>query len=485
MDQFPHGPPRPLVFLPEDTQGFALLWPSMNSLGIIAAVREEAIPPEAFYQSDGSYRFIRLTGRMSLLEEERMMRCSFHVLFAVLHLSAWITAAPSVAREGGFRQDRFAIGFWVDPPVDAKMEQHYQEIADANFSLVLGGVAANNAGAARRQLHLCEKLGLKALVWSGETPANLLPNSPACWGYVVWDEPHVRDFPALRQRTDEIRRHRPHRLACINLYPNYASENQMGVSSYAEYLRRFVKEVQPDVLSMDHYPMFKPGEDGRDAYCENLAAMREVSQEAGIPFWNFFNTMPYGPHTDPTEAQLRWQMHASLAYGAKGVLYFCYYTPISHEFPKGGAIIGRDNLPTRHYGQAKRLNGEVKNLGPALMRLTSTAVIRIRLETEIEPALAGTPLKNITRAEVDPEPDLLIGVFKHEDGRRAVLLMNYRFEYTAWPTVEFAAPLPAVREIDKTTGRERLVRDDSPDLAGLQVSLDAGEGRLFLLNESP
>lgn len=66
--------------------------------------------------------------------------------------------------------------------------------------------------------------------------------------------------------------------------------------------------------------------------------------------------MPYGPPTDFTESQLRWQDFASLCYGARGVLYFCYFTPQGGEFPKGGAIIARDDTPTRHYDQAKRLS---------------------------------------------------------------------------------------------------------------------------------
>ena len=85
---------------------------------------------------------------------------------------------------------------------------------------------------------------------------------------------------------------------------------------------------------MDHYQRFSPEADGRDGYCQNLEVMREQSLAAGVPFWNFFNTMPYGSHTDPTEAQLRWQINASLAYGAKGVMYFCYWTPGGAEFPK-------------------------------------------------------------------------------------------------------------------------------------------------------
>ena len=40
--------------------------------------------------------------------------------------------------------------------------------------------------------------------------------------------------------------------------------------------------------------------------------------------WLPQNTMPFAGHSDPTEAQLAWQIFTSLAYGAKGILYFCY-----------------------------------------------------------------------------------------------------------------------------------------------------------------
>jgi len=66
-----------------------------------------------------------------------------------------------------------------------------------------------------------------------------------------------------------------------------------------------------------------------------------------------------------------------------------------------------------------------------------------------------------------------------------VMLQNYHFAYCAWPTVEFDAPANKVVEIDKASGCEVPVRDESPDMAGIQISLDAGEGRLFLLPARP
>lgn len=391
-------------------------------------------------------------------------------------LCAALAAGAAADEPVRFQQDRFAIGFWVDPPADDQMEAHYRAIAEAHFTVVLGGFGARTPEDVARQLHYCEQFGLVALVARADLEPDALPEHPACWGYLVRDEPHARDFPDLAETVRAIRAARPGRLAYINLFPNYANAEQLGTPTYDEHVARFVEEVNVDVLSMDHYPHMTPDKTTRDAYCENLAVMREYALKHGIPFWNFFNTMPFGPHFDPTEAQLRWQIYTSIAYGAKGVLYFCYWTPQGREFPKGGAIIAVDGTPTRHYGQAQRINRAIGHLGPTLMQLESTGVIRIRPEDDPAERLEGSPIHELSPG------DYLIGVFRHTDGRRAVLLNNYRFAFTAWPTVIFNAADPAdVVEVCQQTGAEIPLRDDSPAMAGLQLSLDSGAGRLFLM----
>jgi hypothetical protein len=411
-----------------------------------------------------------------------MLRCrrvGAAMLFVALCAGAW-GAEPL-----RFVQDRFVISFWVDPPADAKMPARYREIADANFTMVLGGFGGSNVETIQRQLKLCKKNGLKAIVtWPADLPAERLPDGPACWGYGLRDEPNVADFPGLRARADAIRNAKPGKLAYVNLFPDYANAQQLGVKDYDEYVSKYIEEMKPDVICMDYYPMMKPGIDGRDGYCVNLEVMRRHALANGIPFWNFFNCMPYGPQADPTESQLRWQVFTSIAYGAKGVLYFCYYTPGGGEFPKGGALIAQDDQRTRHYDEARRINGVLKNLGPTLMQLTSSGIVRITPEDDaaaVTKKLAGTPIKNITRMDVDPTNDYLIGTFKHADGRRAVLLNNYRHDYAAWPTLEFDVPPDKVRHVSGTTGKEEPVRDASPGMPGVQIPLDSGEGALFLL----
>lgn len=400
-----------------------------------------------------------------------------HCLSVVLAMSVVLGHQCRTASAGPerFFQDRFAIGFWVDPPMGDDVDLRYQEIADAHFTLVLGGFGARTPETVQQQIRLCERYGLKAVVSRAGLLPDQLPESPAVWGYMIRDEPSAKDFPALGKTVEEIRAARPGRLSYINLFPNYANARQLGTKTYDEHVKRFVDEVGVDVLSMDHYPIMKPGVDKRQAYLDNLQTMRKYALGKDIPHWNFFNVMPYGPHTDPTEAQIRWQIYTSLAYGSRGVLYFCYWTPRGAEFPKGGAIITAEGRKTRHYEQAKRVNHAIKQLGPTLMSLTNIGVYRVKPGMNPADALRGTPIKNLTKG------DYLIGLFRHTDGRRAVLLNNYSFAYTAWPTVGFSVPVGQIREVCKKTGKEIPLVDDSPDMEGLQLSLDSGEGRLFLL----
>jgi len=290
----------------------------------------------------------------------------------------------------------------------------------------------------------------------------------------VRDEPAMADFPAVKERVDALRAAHPGKMAYVNLFPSYCDAERLGTESYDEHVRKFVETVQPEVLCMDHYPFMTPTKDTRDAYLGDLAVMRKHALLNEIPWWNFFNTMPFGPHYDPTEAQLRWQIFSSVAYGARGVLYFCYWTPKGAEFPRGGAILTAEGKKTRHYDQAKRINATLKVWGPHLMRMESTGVSMHRPgHTENSPLVSRS------------EGEYIVGTLRHEDGRRAVVLVNYDTAFTTWPTVQFDVPDAAVQEVDRASGNIVAAMDDSPDMPGLQLSLDAGDARLFLLPAEP
>ena len=430
----------------------------------------------------------------------------------VLCSSASLFAQTEDAPKVRWKQDRFAIGFWEEPPVDDKMDERYAEIAEANFTVVLGGHRAIKKQMVARQLDLCARYDLKAIVWRVWTMTEvtekpeLLPEHPALWGYHLKDEPGAGSFPGIGRTVAAIRRARPGKLAYVNLFPGHpglrlqlepGASKHLGTDTYEEHVSRFISECDVDMLSMDYYPTMTPAADGRDGYTYNLAVMRKYSLAAGIPFWNYFNAIRFGHLTDPTEAQMRWQIYTSLAYGAKGVWYFTYWTGTYDgglaknpgQFMNTIGLIDLKGRRTRRWEQARRINAAVKNMGPTLMKLTSTAVTRVKASDHGFPILGKTPVEAIgewtvtkgTPRRVDLG-EYLIGTFRHEDGREAVLINNYHYAHNAWSTLKFRADLSRIREVCPKTGDEIPVEDDSPFMDGLQLSIEAGGGRLFLIN---
>jgi hypothetical protein len=63
-------------------------------------------------------------------------------------------------------------------------------------------------------------------------------------------------FPELANLSAQVAALYPGSLRFINLLPNYAGA-PVGGSNYTNYVDAFVREVDPDVLCVDHYPFFE------------------------------------------------------------------------------------------------------------------------------------------------------------------------------------------------------------------------------------
>ena len=112
---------------------------------------------------------------------------------------------------------------------------------------------------------------------------------PALYDYYITDEPSATNFAALGKLVAYLRERDPAHLAYINLFPTYASNEQLGtkgdtVTAYREHLRQYVDIVKPGLISYDHYQLAVEGD--RQDYFLNLAMIRRAAQDAGLPFLN-------------------------------------------------------------------------------------------------------------------------------------------------------------------------------------------------------
>jgi hypothetical protein len=219
--------------------------------------------------------------------------------------------------------------------------------ADVDYMRGMRECGMNVAGLVEvAQLDMARQAGLKCLVWDPachagdaecaltdeeitrrvEALAARIKGRPEVMGVYLRDEPSARVYPGLARWTAAVKKALPGLIPYINLFPNYASPEQMGVATYDEYVAKFVEIVKPPFISYDHYALMDDGA-LRDGYFQNLEAVRRIALSNNLPFWNIVLSNAHFHYAEPSDGGMRFQAYTTLAYGAKGISYFTYLAP--------------------------------------------------------------------------------------------------------------------------------------------------------------
>jgi hypothetical protein len=225
------------------------------------------------------------------------------------------------------------------------------------------------------------------------------------------------------------------------------------VPTYREYVERFITTVRPSLLSYDYYP-FEVRNRDRPTFFSNLAVVREHATRQGVPFMLIILAMPHGPYRDPTEAELSWQVFHALAYGARGISYFAYWTPVHVEHAdvmkfRTGLI--QEGKPTRHYAEATRVNRAVRAIASQLAGYRSIAV-----GDSLEQVTAALPLGPIAAIEGGA---VTVGLFVNASGKLAVLLVNRDYRSSVRVRLRFREDRREPEFFDIETNRWNRVND--------------------------
>jgi hypothetical protein len=367
---------------------------------------------------------------------------------------------PAATPEASHRP--FILTFWCGPPLAEFADTRAAEVAAAGFTVV-GAPCAGGTDPewAVRALEVAQRHGLRMWVhdhrfspeqitapdWPQPLDAAVAQyrGHPALDGYFVADEPPAPELDRVAAVVAALHAIDPTHLAYVNLLPNYVPPAALGTPTYEDYVEQFITEVHPQLLSYDYYPFGK--EKDRSTFFANLAAMRAAALRHDLPFMLIVLAMPHGPYRDPTEAELAWQVHHALAYGARGISYFTYWTPAKDGDWNNHYGLIEDGRPTLHYFQVARLNRGLRALAGALDGFRSIAVADSRGEI-------GVPFPIWPIDGIDGGP-ITAGLFGNGAGQLAVLLVNrdYRYGVTAELTLGPGAAMPSVFDADAETWR--------------------------------
>ena len=237
-----------------------------------------------------------------------------------------------------------------------------------------------------------------------------------------------------------------------------------------ELLYLYMKTVQPEILSYDHYQWWW----GSHSHFEKLEQHRATALAAGIPLicWVEVNANPGvewgGDHgRDPDNAvKLRQSVYTSLAYGVKGIQWFS----AGMLFQPGTAELnecGRD---------VAQLNSELQKLGPTLMQLRSLDVFN----TQPLPRRTCESQHDHWAQVIGDQ--LVWGMFKDAADIDHILVVNRDIHHRQQAEVQFqhagyGRKVKSVQKFDKQTGSWVQLGSNIGVL--FVVNLEPGDGQLF------
>ncbi|RHJ87805.1 beta-galactosidase [Parabacteroides sp. AM08-6] len=262
------------------------------------------------------------------------------------------------------KENRIPVLAWFSIPAENTDLDRYLELREAGFTHSFS--QTKKADEVAKALEMGKKTGIKLIIScqelenAPEATVRRFKGHPALAGYFLRDEPDRTAFDGLSKWARKIESVDNKHFCYLNLLPTYASLEALKTNSYREYVNLFIKEVNLPFVSFDHYPIV--GEGIRSDWYENLEIIADESRKAGKPFWAFALATAHDPYPIPTLAALRLQVYSDLAYGAQGIQYFTYWTPIGTIWNFHQAPITETLQRSEVYDRVREMNKEIKNL---------------------------------------------------------------------------------------------------------------------------
>ncbi len=402
----------------------------------------------------------------------------------------------------------FIISYWWGPPMQETTLERYKEIAEAGFNVAMPASTAGKTPPAENEAHnrkfldLCKQVGIKGVIadsampyGDGDKMAAPKPEEipaiqksldsiiakysthPALLGYFVTDEPAVPAFARTGLITQYLLKKDPKHLPYTNILPNYAGGDggQWSKPKYEGTVAKYIEEVNPTLMSWDHYRQMMGGGD-ESFYWQNLEVMRKLCTKAGIPYIQIIVSLKHMGYRECSEADLRWQVYTSLAFGSRGIMYFTYWDVKGLAWADAPAIITMDGKRDKKYDYVKKINARIAKLGPTLTKLVCTgAYCNAPLPPDGVPLSADAPVKKIDGGRI------VVGCFHDAGDKRYIFPVNRTVNKIITAKLTLDETAESVSEVSQETG-ELLPPTPLTD-GSLELKLQPGDGQLFLINK--
>lgn len=385
----------------------------------------------------------------------------------VLTMSLFLAGATAMAEK--VKPARFPIGFWSTgtPTITGKMIDDW---AEAGITLTYAGgqnmkdvldwahkrdiqiIIEDSRSAAPRQYE------------KDEVPQDYLRQvqslvadygkHPAAFGFKISDEPDPRNFRSVLKCAKTASEVSENLHVVVNNFSWYRSGGKYydydNIQLYRDELLPTLAENGVDIVSYDCYWHMNPEEPGPgwELFFESLYNYGEFSRENGMDFWNICLATPHLYFKVSDEAAVRWQFNCSIAYGARGVFYYTFYTPATANFRNG---------PIDEFGYKTEKFDWLRRTHQRFLTLYRNLFLEIELKqvTQVGQVYGQVPVfepdELITKVEpiqytlpgahkVDMDHPFIVSRFVGQCGEQYVMVVNNSIDKSIYCKIGFRNP---------------------------------------------
>jgi hypothetical protein len=277
--------------------------------------------------------------------------------------------------------------------------------------------------------------------------------NPAVYGYYVKDEPSASLFPLIAKIGAEIEK-RSKKPWYVNLLPTYASAlSQLQSESYDAYVRDFIKICKPKYLAYDHYALMEGGK-YRPGYWENMNRFYSIAKEHDLPVIPVIQSVAHCIYRDMTEADLLFQVFSHLAYGAKGIQYFTYFSPRLGNYRN--APIDQFGSKTPTWYLVQKINRRLDILAPKLVDLKWVRSYHFGNAIPVEYGVVAADELSLVKAVKNYDgttPNVLIGELNDPSGANYVMVVNNDLSNSINVAMTFKTTPKSMHEFGRWSGK--------------------------------
>ncbi len=407
-----------------------------------------------------------------------------------------------------FDENVMPITGWVAPMdhVGCNTQEKYNEFRDAGLNIAIANAEKASSTAAIAAAGYAQNAGISYIANAGlnftETTIQNLYDFDSFVGVLTRDEPGINGFSdqiTARQKLDDYGA--KDILNYCNILPIAAGQHQLDTgewiggdalsttSVYQNYVSQYISVAKPAFISYDYYAnrgqfpnLIYISNTSDTEYFNNLKIIADSAHNAHIPFMNFALATGHMSYRIPRESELQWEVNTTLAYGAKGMQYFCYqmpWDPTSSTAQSwgqyyGGSFIDYSGNKTSTYYHGQTINNQLHRMEHVLMNSTKVGLKYLNGGEADFVKNGGATLGGSFREmkSVTSTGNLLMGCFDY-NGKTAIYFVNNDIQSALTANVTFSNYVEG----------NMYMKDGNFKMNGsaLHLALGAGEGMLLEL----